>query len=86
MATITPGTSDGLADFNEPDFLYEVVDGRVVEKLVGAYECWVAGVIFGLFDRYLLAHPLSRAVQEMIFDLRPVVDRERRPDVAYISF
>jgi Uma2 family endonuclease len=50
------------------------------------YECWLAGVVFGALDRYLIANPLGRAVQEMIFNLRPTVDRERRPDVAFISF
>ncbi len=29
---------------------------------------------------------LGRAVPEMIFDFRPAVDRERRPDVAFVSF
>ncbi len=86
MATATPERLEVPLDHVEPDRLYEVVDGRIVQKTMGAYECWLASVIFGALDPYLLTHPLGRVVQEMIFDLRPHVDRERRPDVAFVSF
>jgi Uma2 family endonuclease len=86
MATVTPEQSAGLTNLSEPDALYEVVDGKIVEKTVGAYECWLAAVLFGALDPYLKQNPLGRAVQEMIFDLRPAVDRERRPGVAFVSF
>jgi Uma2 family endonuclease len=75
-----------LTDQSEPDGLYEVIGGRVVEKPMGAYEYWLAGVMFGVLDRYAEANPVGRAVIEMIFDLRGHVDRERRPDVAFVSF
>jgi Uma2 family endonuclease len=70
----------------EPDGLYEVIDGRIVEKTIGVYENWLAAVMFGVLDRYTEANPVGRVVQEMIFDLRPQVNRERRPDVAFVSF
>lgn len=70
----------------EPDGLFEVIDGRIVEKPMGVYECWFASVVFGELDPFIQTHPLGRVVQEMIFDLRPIVDRERRPDVAFVSF
>jgi Uma2 family endonuclease len=53
---------------------------------MGAYECWLASVLFGSLDPFNTANPRGRVVQEMIFDLRPHVDRERRPDVAFVSF
>jgi Uma2 family endonuclease len=37
-------------------------------------------------DRNVEEHSIGRAVVEMILDLRPRVDRERRPDVAFVSF
>jgi Uma2 family endonuclease len=86
MATVTPERLDVPIDQLEPDGLFEVIDGRIVEKTMGAYECWVASVIFGALDPYNTANPLGRVVQEMNFDLRPHVDRERRPDVAFVSF
>ena len=85
MAAATPEQIDVLIDRHEPDGLYEVIDGRIVEKSMGAYECWLASVIFGALDPYISANPLGGVVQEMIFELRPHVDRERRPDVAFVS-
>jgi Uma2 family endonuclease len=86
MATVTPERSDDLTKLSAPDALYEVIDGQCVEKAVGAYECWLAAVVFGALDPYLKANRLGRAVQEMIFDLRPTFNRERRPDVSFVSF
>jgi Uma2 family endonuclease len=86
MAAVSPERLDAPTHLSDPDALYEVIDGRIVEKTVGAYECWLAAVVFGAIDPYLKANPLGRAVQEMIFDLRPAVDRQRRPDVAFVSY
>jgi Uma2 family endonuclease len=86
MATVASDYLKGLAVENEPDGPYEVVGGRIVEKSMGAYECWLAAVLFGSLDPYNNSNPIGRVVQEMIFDLRPQFDRERRPDVAFVSF
>jgi hypothetical protein len=86
MAATAPDQLDFPIDQHETDGLYEVIDGRIVEKTTGAYECWLASVIFGALEPYNTANPIGRVVQEMIFDLRPHVDRERRSDVAYVSF
>jgi Uma2 family endonuclease len=86
MAATAPDQLDFPVDQLEPDCLYEVVDGRIVEKAMGAYECWLASVIFGALEPFNAASPIGRVVQEMIFDLRPDVERERRPDVAFVSF
>jgi hypothetical protein len=76
MATVAPEQFERPTNWIEPDGLYEVIDGRVVEKTMGAYECWLAALLFGALDTYLKANPVGRAVQEMIFDLRPVAERE----------
>jgi Uma2 family endonuclease len=86
MASVIPEQFGDLSDLTEPDGLYEVVDGRIVEKSMGAYENWLASVMYGRLDRYVEENSIGRAVIEMIFDLRPRVDRERRPDVAFVSF
>jgi Uma2 family endonuclease len=83
MATVAPERPEILS---EPEGLYEVIDGRVVEKPMGVYEVWLAGEVYDLLKRHVKDNSVGRVVQEMIFDLRPTVDRERRPDVAYISF
>jgi Uma2 family endonuclease len=86
MSTVKPDQLEYPANLGEPDGLYEVIDGRFVEKAMGVYECWLAAVMFDALAPYLKANPLGRAFTEMIFDLRPTVNRERRPDVAFVSF
>jgi Uma2 family endonuclease len=86
MATVMPTQEDRLEILSDPDGLYEVIDGRIVEKPMGAYEVWLAKVIYDLVNPYVKDNSSGRVVQEMIFDLRPAVDRERRPDVAFVSF
>jgi Uma2 family endonuclease len=83
MATVAPERPEILS---EPEGLYEVIDGRVVEKPMGAYEVWLAKVVYDLVNPYVIDHSSGRVFQEMIFDLRPTIDRERRPDVALVSF
>lgn len=70
----------------EPDGLYEVVDGRIAEKPVGVHECWLAGQFYRVLDRHAVVNSLGRVVLEMIFNLRPRIDRERHPEVAYVSY
>jgi Uma2 family endonuclease len=86
MATVAPAQEERPEILSEPDGLYEVIDGRFVEKPMGAYECWLLAVISNSLSRYVEDNSLGRAVPEMIFDLRPTVERERRPDVAFVSF
>ena len=57
MATAPPEQSAVLTDQTELDGLYEVVDGRIVEKAMGAYEYWLAAVMHGQLDRYADQHP-----------------------------
>jgi hypothetical protein len=61
MATDAAERTDLLS---EPDGLYEVIDGRVVEKPMGAYECWLAAWICKQLDRFLDNTPLGRAVPD----------------------
>ena len=86
MATVALEPVALALEHGEPDGLYEVIDGRIVEKAMGAYECWFASVMFDALAPYNRANPIGRVVQEMIFDLRPHVARERRPDVAFVSY
>ena len=86
MATVALEPLDPLSDEGEPDYPYEVVDGRIVEKPMGAYECWFAAVLVEVLAPFAKANRLGRVLPEMIFDLRPHVNRERRPDVAFVSY
>ncbi len=86
MSTAIPSKPDTLLDSAEPDYLYEVIDGRYVEKTTGVYENWLAGVIFSQLDAYAVRSSVGHAVIETMFDLRPRVNRERRPDAAFVTF
>jgi Uma2 family endonuclease len=86
MASVLPDQLEYPANLSEPDGLYEVIDGRFREKTIGAYECRLAAVIHGVLNRSGEDNPRGRALIEMIFDFRPTVDRECRPDVAFVSF
>lgn len=71
----------------EPDGLYEVVDGVVVEKTnVGARELWLANVLGGLLKALPGAAEAGQVLVEMIYDFRPALNHERRPDVSFVSF
>lgn len=75
-----------LIENREPEGLYEVVDGRIVQKPMGNYENLLAGLFYGALDRYAEANPIGHVLIEILFNLRPPVARERRPDVAFVSF
>jgi Uma2 family endonuclease len=77
-----PGTSPD----DEPEGLYEVVDGRVVEKPpMGALEAWVASRLASWLIRFQPIDQLGQVVVEMLFLIDPARDLKRRPDVAFVS-
>ena len=85
IVRMPPGGTEASA-IPEPNFLYEVVDGRVVETLpMGALEGWIAsGLSFALG---LIARPnqLGREVVEVLFLIDPARGLRRRADVAFVS-
>jgi Uma2 family endonuclease len=67
--------------------LYEVVDGKLVELgPMGAHEIWLATELVVYLRNFARQHRLGRAVQEMLFDFTTMVQRKRRPDVAFVSY
>lgn len=73
------------AIFVEPPGLYEVIDGRIQEKTLGAHEAETASIFQETLGPFVRSRGLGRVVTELLFDLRPAVDRSRRPDAAFIS-
>lgn len=71
---------------NEPEGLYEVVDGQVVEKpAMGAYEVEIAAILGRLMGVFAETNQLGRVLVEMLFRLEPESKLDRRPDVAFLS-
>ena len=68
------------------DGLYEVIDGRIVEKPpMAAYSVWIANILLSHLGAYAISQGLGRTVCEMLFDINPGKP-QRRPDVAYVSY
>jgi Uma2 family endonuclease len=67
------------------DILYEVVDGKIVEKPVGATEVVITSILDQRLGPFAGTRRLGRVVAEMIFRIDVAKDLQRRPDVAFIA-
>lgn len=68
------------------DELYEVIDGRRVRKPpMGIFSVWIASRLARLLGNYTDLK-LGRALTEALFHLPAPIHRDRRPDVAYVSY
>jgi Uma2 family endonuclease len=75
--------SNGIAD----DDLYEIIDGkRVGLPPMGLFSVWLASEIYAELRSYVRAQNLGRAITEALFHLPPPIGRDRRPDVAFVSY
>jgi Uma2 family endonuclease len=71
----------------EPDSRYEIVDGRRVEKpQLGTFHILVAAILDQILGSYVRAKKLGRVAPEMLFRINSVGNRQRRPDVAFVSY
>lgn len=70
-----------------PDVLYEVVDGKVVDlPSMGVYSHFVALNLYNALVGYLAQAQIGLAVHEVVFVLESNRRLCRRPDVAFVSF
>jgi Uma2 family endonuclease len=67
------------------DLLYEVVDGKIREKEMGAREIEVAGTLFLHLGMFAKTQRLGRALMEFVFRIDAANNLQRRPDVAFVS-
>jgi Uma2 family endonuclease len=82
------GTSESASSFPVivPDeMLYEVVDGEIVEKIVGVHEAEIATLLIEFLAPFARAHRLGRVFGETIFRIDQAKNLQRRPDVAFVS-
>lgn len=68
-----------------PDYLYEMVDGRYVEKEVSSYSAWVATLLNLAIGPTVLQNQLGWLLVEATFYLEPGGRLRRRPDLAFVS-
>jgi len=83
MTPVPPPTPS--APIIPDDMLYEVVDGQVVEKTMGAFETGIASLLDQILGSFARANRLGRFFGEMLFRIDIGQDLQRRPDVAFVS-
>ncbi len=83
MTPVPPPTA--LAPTIPDDMLYEVVDGQVVEKTMGAFETGIASLLVEILGPFARKNRLGRFFGEMLFRIDLSQDLQRRPDVAFVS-
>lgn len=69
------------------DDLYEVIDGiRVRKAPVGIFAVWITSDLFSHLAPFARSAKLGRAVSEALFHMPAPIDRDRRPDLAFVSY
>lgn len=83
MSTVVQAPSDIIGD----DELYEVIDGkRVRTPPMGVFAVWIASQLHSHLAAYVRTQNLGRALTEALFHLPSPINRDRRPDVSFVSF
>lgn len=82
---MSPALLEQIARQLPEDALYEVVDGRVVEKPVSGLALWIASRFQSLFGLKVEQLQLGQFLVEMIFILDEERNLRRRPDIAFVS-
>jgi Uma2 family endonuclease len=86
MATAATTQNVPSTPTDEPEGLFEVIGSQIVETPpMGTFETELASLLQNLMGPFAQSNRLGRVVTEMLFSLRPAVDRERRPDVAFVA-
>ena len=84
MATDAP--TEAALQPTDPEVLFEVVDGRLVElPPMGTPSVWITSRIQARLATFAEERGLGVAVAEMLFTLRKTPLLRRRPDVAFVS-
>src|SRR5438093_4391692 len=89
MSTITLRDPAAIAPTRPvgDDDLYEIIDGkRVGLPPMGIYSVLLASYLMRSLGNFADAKQLGRAVAEGLFHLPAPVKRDRRPDVAFVSY
>jgi Uma2 family endonuclease len=86
MTTVMNPTVPRSPRRNEDESLYEIIDGqRVKIAPMSILANRVASSLQVYLGHYLIGNPLGEALMETLFHLPLPADRNRRPDVAFVS-
>ena len=71
---------------DDPPF-FEIIDGQIVETPpMSSYAVRIANILAYQINSHTDKRDLGEAIVEQIFNLRLPMDRNRRPDVGYVSY
>ncbi len=81
-----PTAAADMLDLVVPDDgLFEVVDGQLVEKVVGTQQVEIAFDIAYSIAVFAKPRRLGRALTEMVFRIDQAKNLQRRPDASFVS-
>jgi Uma2 family endonuclease len=84
MSTVT--LQEPISVVND-DELYEVIDGkRVRTPPMGVFAVWIASELHSHLAYFARTQGVGRAITEALFHLSAPINRDRRPDVAFVSY
>jgi Uma2 family endonuclease len=79
-------TAPGQATGGDEE-LYEVINGqRVTLPPMSIFASWIASRLFLFLGPFARAHDLGHVVSEGLFHMPQPIDRDRRPDLAFVSY
>ena len=85
-ATLQAGSASTIDRIGD-DELYEVIDGqRVRTPAMGVFAVWIASELHGRLTYFARTKEIGRAITEALFHLPAPINRDRRPDVAFVSY
>lgn len=80
-------TAASTIDIVGDDELYEIINGiRVRTPAMGVFAVWIASDLLFHLASFAKTKSLGRAIAEALFHLPDPIHRDRRPDVAFVSF
>lgn len=79
-----PDTPPELSPFPS-DMLYEVINGEIVEKIVGSKQAEIASILDQILGAFVRVNRSGRVIAENVFRINPQKNLQRRPDLAFVS-
>src|SRR5579871_4981965 len=86
-ATVSEPALTAAPPVHGDEVLYEIINGQWVEMPpMSAYAALLGSLLVSHLNHFARANSLGVAVSEMLFHLDLPVDRNRRPDGAFVSY
>lgn len=77
--------TESAPSFPPGDALYEFVDGKLLEKPVGAQQIEIASIFDQIMGAFVRTRRLGRVIAEMVYRIDHAKNLQRRPDVSFVS-